>query len=237
MAKVAKLRRRESQSWRIWETLVRYANTPDDRTKAAQERDFETLLSYGMNWIGGAKEDIAECRDFKDCASLTALEARYRTDIRRVLAWLSAPDQHSDLAVRAARFLRMYGTGIRMDISANPTFEGEDADEPLLMEWPESCESVIAPVCKFIIEQIERHDIGGEALRDVIPIGLCGRSGCGRFFVRERAGRGRFCSDKCRAGAYQEKLTKEQRAARMRKYRATRKEQENGWIKKRKSSK
>jgi hypothetical protein len=154
-----------------------------------------------------------------------------------VLAWLSAPDQHSDLAVRAARFLRMYGTGIRMDISANPTFEGDDADEPLLMEWPEPCESVIAPVCKFIIEQIERHDIGGEALRDVIPIGLCGRSGCGRFFVRERAGRGRFCSDKCRAGAYQEKLTKEQRAAHMRKYRATLKEQESKWIQKRKSSK
>ena len=73
MAKVAKLRRRESQSWRIWETLVRYANAPDDRTKAAQERDFETLVSYCMNWIGGDKEDIAECRDFKDCASLTAL--------------------------------------------------------------------------------------------------------------------------------------------------------------------
>jgi hypothetical protein len=96
---------------------------------------------------------------------------------------------------------------------------------------------VIAPVCKFILEQIERHDIGGEALSDVIPIGLCERSGCGRFFLIERAGRGRFCSDKCRAGAYQEKLTKEQRAARMRKYRATVKEQERGWIQKRKNRK
>jgi hypothetical protein len=191
-----------------------------------------------MDWIGGAKEDIAECGDFKDGASLIDLEARYRADVRRVLAWLSDPDQHSELAARAARFLSVYGTGIRMDISANPTFE-EYADEPLLMEWPEPCESVIAPVCKFIIEQIERHDIGGEALRHVIPIGLCGRSGCGRFFVRERAGRGRFCSDKCRAGAYQEKLTKEQRAARMRKYRATLKELRNKPIRfaKKKSSK
>ena len=131
----------------------------------------------------------------------------------------------------------MYGTGIKMEISANPTFAGEDADEPLLMEWPEPCESVMAPVCKFILEQIERHDIGGEALTDVVPIGLCGRSGCGRFFVRERAGRGRFCSSKCRASAHQEKLTKEQRAARMRKYRATLKEQERGWIQKRKNKK
>ena len=124
-----------------------------------------------------------------------------------------------------------------MDISANATFEGEDADEPLLMEWPEPCESVIAPVCKFIIEQIERHDIGVEALRDVIPIGLCGRSGCDRFFMIERTGRGRFCSSKCRAGAYQEKLTKEQKAVRMRKYRATLKEQERGWTQKRKGRK
>ena len=190
-----------------------------------------------MDWIGGAKEDIAECGDFKDGASLIDLEARYRADVRRVLAWLSDPDQHSELAARAARFLSVYGTGIRMDISANPTFVGENADEPLLMEWPEPCDSVIAPVCKFILEQIERHDIGGEALTDVIPIGLCERSGCGRFFVIERAGRGRFCSSKCRAGAYQDKLTLEQKAARMRRYRATLKEQESGWIQKRKSRK
>jgi hypothetical protein len=123
-----------------------------------------------------------------------------------------------------------------MNINANGGYKA-DADDPLILEWPDSCESVIAPVCKFILEQIERHDIGDEALRDVIPIGLCKRSGCDRFFMIERAGRGRFCSAKCRAGAYQDKLTKEQRAGRMRKYRATRKEQENGWIKKRKSSK
>jgi hypothetical protein len=30
----------------------------------------------------------------------------------------------------------MFGTGIRMDISANPTFKAADEDEPLLMEWP-----------------------------------------------------------------------------------------------------
>ena len=100
----------------------------------------------------------------KDGTPLDDLAIRYRLDIRRVLTWLSDPDQHSQRAARAARFLSMYGTGIRMDISANPTFAGEDADEPLLMEWPEPCESVIAPVCKFILEQIERHDIGGEAL-------------------------------------------------------------------------
>lgn len=239
MAKLAKLQTRKQWPRRIWASLVCYANAQDDRGKAALQkvRDFQTILSECMNWIGGGNEDVEACLDMKEGAPLNDLETRYRADIRRVLTWLSDPDQHSELAARTARFLGVYGASVKMAISANPTFDSEDADEPLLMEWPEPCESVVAPVCKFILDQIESHDIEGEALRDVIPIGLCGRSGCGRFFVRERAGRGRFCSDKCRAGAYQEKLTKEQRAARMRKYRATRKEQENGWIKKRKSSK
>jgi hypothetical protein len=161
----------------------------------------------------------------RDGTSLNDLASRHRTDIRRVLTWLSGPDQHSELAARAARFLSVYAVGVRIDISANGDYKG-DADDPLLMEWPEPCESVVAPVCKFILDQIESHDIEGEALRDVIPIGLCGRSGCDRFFVIERTGR-RFCSSKCRAGAHQDKLTKEQRAARMRKYRATLKELRN----------
>lgn len=192
-----------------------------------------------MDWIGGGNEDIAQCGDMKDGTPFNDLAIRHRLDIRRVLTWLSDPDQHKELAARAARFLGMFGTGIRMDISANLTFKGNDADEPLLMEWPDACESVIAPVCKFILEQIQRHDIGGEELREVIPIGLCERSGCGRFFVSERTGRGRFCSDKCRAGAYQGKLTKEQRAARMRRYRATLKKLRNKPIRfaKKKSSK
>jgi len=176
-----------------------------------------------MDWIGGVDEDLEECRDIKAGTSLNDLEGRYRADIRRVLTWLSAPDRYSELAARASQFLSIYAARVRMNISANGGYKA-DADDPLILAWPNSCESVMAPVCKFILEQIERHDIGEEALSDVIPIGLCGRSGCGRFFLIERAGRGRFCSDKCRAGAYQDKLTKEQKAARMRKYRATIKE-------------
>ncbi len=237
MPKLAKLPSRKLWSLRIWESLVCYANTPGDRGKAAPQRvrGFQTILSKCMDWIGGVDDDIAECRDIKEGTSLNDLEARYRADIWRVLTWLAAPDRHRELAARASRCLSVYAAGVRMEISANGGYKA-DADEPLLMEWPEPCESVIAPVCKFILEQIERHDIGDEALRDVIPIGSCERSGCARFFMIERAGR-RFCSSKCRASAHQDKLTKEQRAARMRKYRATLKEQERGWIRKRKSRK
>jgi hypothetical protein len=113
----------------------------------------------------------------------------------------------------------LYGTGIKMSIDANMSFQA-DADEPLVMEWPDACESVVSPVCKFILDQIERHDTLDEDLSDLFPIGLCERKGCDRFFFRQRAGRGRYCGDKCRAAAYQDKLTLEQKAARMRKHRA-----------------
>jgi len=169
--------------------------------------------------------------------SLGDLQVRYHADIKRVLTWLSAPDRHRELAARASRFLSVYAAGVRMDISANGGYKA-GTDEPLLMEWPDPCESVVSPVCKFILEQIERHDIGDEALRDVIPIGLCERSGCDRFFMIERAGRKQFCSSKCRAADYQSKRTKEEKAARMRKYRTTIKELQRKPIRfpKRKSS-
>jgi hypothetical protein len=220
MAKLAKLRSGEPHTWKIWEGLVRYANVQDDpRGATSNAEEFQVLLGDCMDRIGGAKEDIAECRDVKDGASLTELEARYRADVRRVLAWLSAPGQDMVSAAKAARFLRLHGTGIKMFIDVNTSYKA-DADEPLVIEWPDACQSVIAPVCKFILDQIERHDIGIEGLRDVIPIGLCERSGCSRFFLIERVGRARFCSSKCRVRLYQSKLTKQQKAARMRKYRA-----------------
>lgn len=183
------------------------------------------MLSECMNWIGGGDEDVQACLDMKGGASLNELETRHRADIRRVLTWLSAPAKHVELSCLAARFLSVHAAGVRMYIYANGGYKA-GADDPLILEYPERCESVIAPVCKFILEQIERHDLGSEELREVIPFGLCGRSGCGRFFVRERVGR-RFCDDKCRAGEYQEKLTHEERAGRMRKYRATLKEFRN----------
>lgn len=240
LAKLAKLPARKQWSRRIWGGLVCYTNTQDDRGKAASQkvRDFQTMLSECMNWIGGDAEDIDNCMDVKGGASLDDLEARYRADIERVLSWLSGPDRRSALAARASRFLSVYAAGVSMDVSANGDYKADEGD-PLILEWPNSCESVISPVCRFIIEQIERHDIGNEALRDVIPIGLCERSGCNCFFMIERAGRGRFCSSKCRAADYQNKLTKEQKAARMRKYRLTMKELRNKPIRfaKKKSSK
>jgi hypothetical protein len=219
LAKLAKLRERNFWCRRIWQSLARYANTGDGTgTSPQQVQDFQKLASNGMDWIGGVDDDIRECLDVKGGASLKVLATRYRPDIRRILTWLSAPDRHRELAPHAVNFLRLHGTGIKMHLEGNPSFDATETGGPLVFEWPDLCVSVVSPVCKFILDQIELHD-PGKKQRDVIPIGMCERPGCGGFFVIERVGRGRFCSSKCRAGAYQDKMTREEKAARMRKYR------------------
>src|SRR5215813_4107379 len=89
LAKLAKLPTRELWSRQIWESLVCYANAPDDRSGAFPEKlaTFKTALTRCMDWIGGVDEDLGECRDIKEGSSLNDLEARYRVDIRRVLTW------------------------------------------------------------------------------------------------------------------------------------------------------
>jgi hypothetical protein len=228
LAKVAKLQIRKEWLRGIWESFVRYANVNDDqsnrgRTSTQKVRAFQEVLIHCMNWIGGESEDIAACMDMKDGARLADLEVRHRAEIKRVLAWLTAPERYRELAVKAVDFLGRYGNGVRLHICENSSFKA-GSDEPIITQWPDSCESVVSPVCRFILDQIELHDSEGVELNDVVPVGRCSRAGCDQFFVVERAGRGRFCSDKCRARNYQDGLTKEEKAARMSKYRATIKE-------------
>lgn len=226
MAEIAKLRERDR---RIWEAVCRYANDGLDVT---------TLVAEGMNWIGGDYDDIQLCEDVKRemqaqrlkltssnqpevQKALESLAKRYRPEVRNVLSWLSAPEQNRKLAIHAAEFLREHGTQIRMHVGGNSSFVGEDSK--LLSEyWPDRIGSVVSPVCKFVLDQIERHDTGNKQLRDVIPIGSCKR--CGRFFLIERVGRKAFCSNRCRSGFRQDQMTPEQKAERMRKYRARVKE-------------
>jgi hypothetical protein len=224
LRRLAKLQTRREWLRDIWESLVHYANTEDDQSNRSQTsgqkvQAFQEVLIRCMNWIGGEVDDIAACKDMKDGAGLGELERRHRVRITGLLMWIAAPEQHRELAVGAVDFLGKYGYGIRMNISPRNFRVGND--EPLILQWPDSCESVVSPVCRFILDQIELHDSEGADLTDVVPLGRCRRAGCDRFLVVERTGRGRFCSDSCRAKAYQAGLTKEQKAAKMRKYRET----------------
>jgi hypothetical protein len=73
-----------------------------------------------------------------------------------------------------------------MHLGGNADFDGTESSTLLSEYWPERIGSVISPLCKFILEQIERHDIGKETLSEVIPVGTCKR--CGNFFVIGRGG-------------------------------------------------
>jgi hypothetical protein len=192
----------------IWESLVGYANS----------------VSHGLGWIRGAGDDLENCKDIQAGSSMESLAARYLPDLRHVLTWLSDPVKHVDEAFGAVDYLRMYGAEIIMMWSTTDLFISRQDGEPLIDEWPRSCSAVISPVCRFLKDQIDRHDRDGERLRDVIPIGLCDRPGCGKFFLFERVGRKRFCSDVCRAKNAESSKTKEEKAARMRKYRENVKE-------------
>lgn len=203
------------QGWerRIWGAVIDYVNTA---TPAHQRQPFEKLVNMTLDWISGDESDMEGCRDLER-TPLDALANQYRPELANVLTWLSDPAKHRGFAGQAVEFLRKFSSAIRVHIDGNAGFK--NADDPLVFEWPDEIGSVITPLCKFILDQIQRHDINGEPLRDVVPIGQCERAGCNQFFVIERVGRTRFCSGLCRAKVNQSLLPKEVRAERMRKYR------------------
>jgi hypothetical protein len=202
----------------IWVALVEYANAsrPPEQVPA-----FKKMVSKGMGWISGDDDDIKECWDVKAGASLDVLATRYLSGVRIVLAWLSDPEFYREFAAHAGEFLRKHGTAIRMHIDGNTRFNAAKEDS-LVFEWPDECQSVISPVCKFILNQIERHDNGGENLREAIPIGMCDRQGCSKFRLIQKVRPGHFfCSPLCRATHHQKSKSKEEKAAYMRQHRAT----------------
>ena len=242
--KIAKLHRIETRDREVWEAVIRYANASPSDSASTRAQDFETLIKAGFDWISGdlshGLDDIEMCDDAKDATPLETLADRYRSDFRFMLAWLVAPDMwfhvreqdefsYQEFAQNAGDFLGHHATGIRMSVITNTEYlptTAKDLDSRWLANTVlTQCVSVISPVCKFILDQIVRHN-KGEELRRVIPIGHCKRPGCERFFFVERVGRARFCSDLCRVKFNGSIKTKEENAERMRKHRARLKERD-----------
>jgi hypothetical protein len=237
MAKIAKLQKSETRERDLWKAIILYANGAIPVQSSPQVEDFKALISAGFDWISEPGDFYGDatgiCQDVKDGMALEVLAERYWFDFRNMLAWLIAPDRwfhvsdeeeyaYQEFAARAGEFLDHHAMNIRMSVFANTEFIPRSAnpeDRRLIAVGPEECFSVLSPVCKFVLDQIIRHDKDGEELRKVVPIGHCHRPGCNRFFMIERAGRGRFCSASCRAQKYQSGITKEEKAARMRAYR------------------
>jgi hypothetical protein len=92
-----------------------------------------------------------------------------------------------------------------------------------MLRRPTRVPSVITGVCHFILSQMNLNKGRGEPLEELFPIAVCERPGCGRFFVVQRSGRARFCSERCRSATNKGKLTLPEKAAYMREYRAKKK--------------
>jgi hypothetical protein len=211
MGAAKKTRAQQRYQWEreIWEALVEYANTGEK---------FKNLVGLSLDWINGDIDDLELCQDIKGGTSLETLANRYRKGIHEVLSWLSAPTTSPD-AAKACWFLMNHGNLVHMAWT-KAFYKPNDLDSMLIQEWPKKLGTVVAPVCKFIKEQIDRHDLGGEPLRDVIPIGICDRPGCGKFRVVKHIRPGRFfCSNLCKAMFHQSSKTPEERASYMKKYR------------------
>ncbi|HEY2018499.1 MAG TPA: hypothetical protein VGH38_33565, partial [Bryobacteraceae bacterium] len=172
----------------------------------------------GLDWIGGDADDLQQSEDIKGGAKPETLAVHYREDVRTLLTWLSRPN--SKAAGPACAFLMQHGNSIRY-AWYQADFDPKDRDSTLISEWPDWIGSVVAPLCRFVKDQIDRHDVDGEPLRDVIPIGLCDREGCGKFRVIQLYRPGRiFCSSLCKATFHQSRKSKNAKAEYMREYRA-----------------
>jgi len=200
---------RNETEFRIWNALVDYANTG---------AGFRRLVIEGLEWINGVDEDLQSCADIQGGATLESLAVRYREKIRTVLTWLSNP-RNDVIGNRACEILEQ-GNAIAFEWNPeNP--DPKEPDSSLILEWPSSIGSVLAPLCKFVKDQIDRHDLKGEPLRDVIPVGMCARPDCGQFRVIKLYRRGRiFCSNRCKVTFHQANRTNKEKAEYMRQYRA-----------------
>jgi hypothetical protein len=211
MTTKSRAQKRHDREKRIWSALVEYGNTG---------KGFERLVNDGLDWIGGdAEADLEQSEDIKAGGSLETLAARYRENVRTLLTWLARPEDDK-AAGPACAFLMQHGNSIRYEWR-QADFDPRDKDSSLISEWPEWIVSVVAPLCRFVKDQIDRHDVDGEPLRDVIPIGLCDREGCGNFRVIKLYKPGHiFCSNLCKATFHQSRKTKRAKAQYMREYRA-----------------
>jgi hypothetical protein len=58
---------------------------------------------------------------------------------------------------------------------------------------------IIDPICDFILTEHERTHQTEPPQRELVPIRVCKRPGCGKFIMSERKDLRKFCDDSCRA--------------------------------------
>jgi hypothetical protein len=140
----------------------------------------------------------------------------YHPQLKTLLTWLCEPQKHPELEIEAIEFLGKYASGV----TVTPEVAGFNFDKSADDYFPAyyitrvDYKLLMGPVCKFIFDRIERYhewldtprpqskkkvtEEDEESEREkAVPIRICDRPGCGKFFVPRRVGRKKFCSDAC----------------------------------------
>jgi hypothetical protein len=228
LANIAKLRKRDRE---IWGLIVKYVNA--DASSDAVADNFLALFHACMHWIDSTIGEFADaipaafCKEIREAnegrKSTSTLAADCQNDVKQVLQWITQPQKtDSRRATVALTFLRSKVDGIKRVFDVNDKFDPNRRDAAFYVETPIEFPAIVSPICLFIWRQLERYREGDGELKGIIPLGTCKR--CGNFFVIKRVDRREFCGDNCRAGFHQDQMTQEQKAERMRKYRAALKE-------------
>jgi hypothetical protein len=220
MNKVATLRDDERKR-RIWQGLVDYANADDLASNARTVKSVETLVRLCLPYPRD-EESLIEFEEIGSQRKLTGepieeifkqKALRYQSDVRKLLFWLCKPNVETKiilenrpgcppLFVSPVEYLNGEVHQVHWRLEEVDTNFDEDSRDlfPFYFERTVEHPTIIGPICSFLVEQLEPR-FGNESGQ--APIRICEREGCGRFTLPERKGRKRFCSDQCRAMAYQ----------------------------------
>ena len=253
MGRLAKVREQQVRKQRVrqlWEALVDYANADEAEQLQWLKKLISGCMNW-TGLVGGNPEtfkpetfkfsprriltmvydpnlefdeqDFALCKDVREGASLGSLAARYKPPVSQVLSWLIT--QNAELADASLDFLKRHGTHIQWDFEANKKFDPADkhGSRLLCFETATDYGSIMSPVCRFVLDEIDRYNKGEGNLSDIIPLGICEWKNCGKFMIVRKAGK-RFCCGNCRASNKQAQMTKKQLAERRLKHTQTLKE-------------
>jgi hypothetical protein len=218
----------------IWAGIVDYANADFMEDDGAIWR-FEILLRECIGSDGAAIDllQLIPKPEANDAIGDLENPLRYwaihfQPAVRHLLNWLCVAPTNQFFGLEAVRFLEAHKDGMHfgLHLSADTAVEQNTLR---LTPYLRECESAVAPICRFVFEQLWRAQEEKLSLAKVIPVRKCDREDCLRFKLPGRNTSPCFCSDSCRATVARRRKPLEEKAAYQREYRRKLKEsQEKG---------
>jgi hypothetical protein len=217
---------------RIWAGIVEYANADFGSAAADRVGGFHALYKLCVNWldptVGKFSENMPsafseEMREMNE-GKISPVEtlAGYQQPLRQILKWLALSEQPEEEQQDTFAFFVKVVQSIKWEFDRNPKFDPKRPFAAFWIKTPVQFPHILAPICEFLWRQAERYKVGDGDLKEILPIGLCDRPGCGRFRVIKTHRTGHFfCSNLCKASFHQSNKSNKARAEYMRKWRKT----------------